>query len=129
MSEKNEKAKIGKRIKDLRTENGLSQKELAEYLGIGRPNLSRIERGHILPVTSHLLKLRNRFNVSIDWILSGEPQTQTENDLEKDVKLLLEYFEKVPRVKHAILGYFFEYLEKYQTLKESLKDERSAGGK
>ena len=129
MKEKNKKAELGKRIKDLRTENGLSQKDLADFLGIGRPNLSRIERGYILPVTPYLIKLRDRFNVSIDWLLNGESPTQDKITLEKDVKLLLEYFEKVPRVKHAVLGFFFEYLEKFQISKENLQDERYEGGK
>src|SRR5712691_12290918 len=48
------------------------QDDFAPYLGIAQSQLSRIERGQIAPSVEVLLRLRERFGKSVDWILTGE---------------------------------------------------------
>lgn len=58
------------RIGDLRTNMGLSQKELSKLTGIAPSQLSRIENGEIKSISSDILvKLANAFHVSTDYIL------------------------------------------------------------
>lgn len=58
------------RIGDLRTNLGLSQKELSKITGIAPSQLSRIENGEIKSISSDILiKLANAFHVSTDYIL------------------------------------------------------------
>lgn len=58
------------RMGDLRTNMGLSQKELSKITGIAPSQLSRIENGEIKSISSDILiKLANAFHVSTDYIL------------------------------------------------------------
>ena len=63
-------ALIGERIRALRGE-GL-QEELAAYLGISQGQLSKIERGKMAPTAEILIRLSDRFEKSVDWILMGK---------------------------------------------------------
>ena len=53
----------------LRKGEGISQAELASYLEVSRQAVSRWEQGTALPDAGNLLKLRQRFGVSVDWLL------------------------------------------------------------
>ena len=55
----------------LRKREGISQEELASYLEVSRQAVSRWEQGTALPDAGNLLKLRQRFGVSVDWLLLG----------------------------------------------------------
>lgn len=66
-----------KRLKELRINKGISQKEIAEYLGITVAAYSLYERGNREPNITMLRKIAEYYNVSIDDILgiSDEPTT------------------------------------------------------
>ena len=63
-------AAIGKRIKQLRGNE--RQDDFAPSLGITQGQLSKIERGIVPPTVEVLLRLRKRYDKSVDWILTGE---------------------------------------------------------
>ena len=59
-----------KRIKSLREEHGLRQKDISKILNISRQLYSRYERGiQRLPV-KHLITLSKYYNISVDYILN-----------------------------------------------------------
>lgn len=62
----NIKELLGKRIKELRKEKGVTQERLAEIIGIDPNNLSRIEKGRNYPTPENLSKIANALNVSPD---------------------------------------------------------------
>lgn len=55
----------------LRKREGLSQEELALYLNVSRQAVSRWEQGTAMPDAGNLLKLKQRFGVSVDWLLEN----------------------------------------------------------
>jgi len=60
------------RLKQLRQENGVSQKEIAEYLNIKQNTYSQYETSkRELPI-DFLIKLAKYYNVSTDYILELE---------------------------------------------------------
>ena len=77
------------RLKELRLANGLTQKELAKSIEVGRTTISEYESGKIVPKHEGLLKLANYFNVSVDYLtgVSDEAATRQSNVHELD-KLL-----------------------------------------
>ena len=81
--------KFNERLKQLRLANGLTQKELAKSIEVGRTTISEYESGKIVPKQEGLLKLANYFNVSVDYLtgVSDEPATRQSNEHELD-KLL-----------------------------------------
>lgn len=60
---------IGQRLKELRSEKGVSQKDIADYLGITQRAYSYYEQGLRLPPCDVLVLLCDYFNVSADYLL------------------------------------------------------------
>lgn len=63
--------KSGKRIQELRRDRGMTQTQLAEYVGISSDNLGRIERGQQGVSIDLLIELADFFAVSMDYIALG----------------------------------------------------------
>lgn len=63
---------LSEKLVRLRKREGISQEELASYLEVSRQAVSRWEQGTALPDAGNLRKLRQRFSVSIDWLLTEE---------------------------------------------------------
>ncbi|WP_457681099.1 helix-turn-helix domain-containing protein [Thermovibrio sp.] len=63
---------FGQRLKRLRYKLGLSQKEMAERLGVHLMTISRYERDAMKPSFRFLEKVRETFNVNPKWLLEGE---------------------------------------------------------
>lgn len=60
---------LSERLKQLRTSQDLSQKQLTTIIGISERNYQRYEYGEREPVASVLIKLADYFNVSIDYLV------------------------------------------------------------
>ncbi len=63
------KETFGKRLKDLRTERGLSQVELAKRLNVGKSIISLWEKDECEPTASKIIAISNFFNISCDYLL------------------------------------------------------------
>jgi transcriptional regulator with XRE-family HTH domain len=62
---------IAGRLKSLRVEHEISQRELAEAMEVSNSTISRIEKG-AMPDVETLIKYAEHFGVSTDWILFGK---------------------------------------------------------
>lgn len=70
--------KTGKLISQLRRENGFTQKDVAEKLGICPKTVSKWETGHGFPDVSLIGKLSEIFRVDISKLIDGEmPKTNS----------------------------------------------------
>ena len=63
---------LGKRIKNLREDSGLSQFELANEAGIVKNQIGRIERGEINTSIFTLKKIANVFKLNTSELLNFE---------------------------------------------------------
>ena len=61
--------RIGKRIKEIRIENGLSQQKFGAELSVSQDTVSLWENGKSLPTAEFLIAMAKRFQVSTDYIL------------------------------------------------------------
>jgi repressor LexA len=68
---------LAKRLKDLRTAQGVSQEEVASWLNISRPAYSKYEAGISEPDVEKLRILADRYGVSIDHLLGFEGRSST----------------------------------------------------
>ena len=59
------KSLLGKKIRELRIKNDMTQIQLAEITGIDSKHLSSIELGKHMPNSQLLLKFANAFNIEI----------------------------------------------------------------
>jgi len=66
-------------LKSLRKSKGMTQVEVAKYIGIGQSGYSDWERGVTKIDSSSLSKLAALFSVSTDYILGGDTKPRLEN--------------------------------------------------
>lgn len=83
------KAEIGRRLKRIRVERGLTQKELASRAGIDYTYIGKIERGEQLPSLHILLKISETLMVPCGYFLEKE-EIATLLELAGDLKHLLK---------------------------------------
>jgi transcriptional regulator with XRE-family HTH domain len=68
---------ISCKIKELRKENGLTQKQLAKILNISETGFASWEQGLSEPNTDNIINLCQIFNVSADYLLGIENEAGT----------------------------------------------------
>ena len=68
--------KIGNFIKSIRLEKKLTQKELADILGVTYQAVSKWENGKNIPDLSIIKKICDEFNINIDELLNGVKKGQ-----------------------------------------------------
>ena len=61
---------LGKKIKELRMENGVLQRQLASLLAIDTPMISKIERGDRRAKRTQVVQMANYFNVDEKELLT-----------------------------------------------------------
>ena len=99
----------GERIRELRTEKNLTQKDLAEKLGTTQRTISTYEKEITEPNIKALFLMANLFQVSIDYLLGREDDygnitTGTGEKLTLREEELLSYFRQMPdNIKNAVL--------------------------
>ena len=58
-----------KNLTEQRKLNGLTQRQVAGYLGMSQPSYIRYENGSAEPTLENLVKLADLFDVSVDYLL------------------------------------------------------------
>ena len=64
--------RAARNMRDLRRDRGLTQKELALDIDVHRSSIESIESRRTSPALSTLVKLHDRYGVSIDTMLFGD---------------------------------------------------------
>lgn len=82
-------AAIGRRIRQYRLEEKLSQEVLSEMSGVTPAHFSHIERGNTKPSLPTLIRIANALNVSIDDLLCDNVEKSRHVRI-RDVDRLLE---------------------------------------
>jgi transcriptional regulator with XRE-family HTH domain len=73
---------IGKVLVNKRKEKGITQDELANYIGVSKASVSKWETGQSYPDVTFLPQLAAYFNISIDDLMNYKPQ-MTKEDIRK----------------------------------------------
>ncbi len=63
---------LGKNIRRLRIGRGLTQSDLAKYLGVSVQAVSKWERGYSYPDMSLLLPIVEKFDITLDELFGRE---------------------------------------------------------
>lgn len=88
---------FAKRLKHLRQLGGVTQKELAEYLRVGKTTISNYETGYSSPDLETLNRLADYFQVSIDYLMGRTDQRNP-----KDPDLPYEFISPEEAVKFIL---------------------------
>ena len=97
------------RIKELRQQKQLDQKDLAQIMQIGKGSISNWEVGRTEPSVEYLIKLANYFEVSVDYLLGHSNEVgiiETGAALSNDEQELLNLYKRMSSGnKNKLLGY------------------------
>ena len=88
---------IGARIRDHRTQAGMSQDDLAMRVYVSRQTISSWENDKTYPDVQSLLLLSEIFDTSIDDLIKGDVETMNET-IDRDVKTM-------KRLSYVMLGF------------------------
>ena len=66
---------IGKRIKELREQQGLTQGELAEMVDVNRSSIGKFETNKNLPSLATTIKIAEALHCTTDYLLTGKGST------------------------------------------------------
>lgn len=85
-----DKSSIGKIIKKLRQDKGLTQEELAEKVDLSTNYLSKVERGLNLPNTESFLKMAEILDFTLeDFGINQKNKESIDTEKEELLKLIL----------------------------------------
>ena len=70
---------FGKKLAELRRKHNLQQPEFGQMLSIHPQTVSRYERGLITPGLDILVKISEKFDVSLDWLASSQNKALINN--------------------------------------------------
>ncbi|MGU7900286.1 XRE family transcriptional regulator [Streptococcus suis] len=109
MNEKELAIYIGQQIKNYRKQIGLTQKELAEKLGMGHTTVANYEKGFRSPKKDTLFDLADVFGVSIDDLFPQRATTTPNSLIEQISDKVVQLTEKG---KKDVLRFTSELLER-----------------
>lgn len=66
------KNEIAARLRQVRKDRGMTQREAGKLLGINFQHVSKYERAEFIPTFENLIKLIEHFSVNINWLLTGK---------------------------------------------------------
>lgn len=95
---------LGDRLHELRNKLNLRQEDVAKKIGVGRTTYAMYEQGKREPDYETLLKLADLYEVSVDYLLTGQERTEKHGNKRNlfffDVEGLTE--EEIEEIKRHI---------------------------
>lgn len=108
---------LGNRLKSLREENDIKQKDLADYLNIAKSTLSQYESGQRIPNDEIKNKLADYFNVSLDYLMGKSNIKESAEELLKDQRTTIALHndngidDELPEEAKKEIEHFIEYVK------------------
>ena len=100
--------KIGKFLKQLRTEKNLTQEQLAESLNVSRRTVSRWETGFNLPDLDILVIMSDFYQVDLRELLDGQRRSEKMDEQMKETVMKVAQYsnEEKRRASKVVLVFF-----------------------
>ena len=117
--------KIGNFIKSIRLEHNLTQKELADKLGVTYQAVSKWENGKNVPDIGIMKQLSEEFNVNIDEILNGEKNLSIKKKTKWYIALIPVLFIVLGIIASILLNHNNEF--EFKTISSKCTDFKITG--
>ncbi|GAA0313565.1 helix-turn-helix transcriptional regulator [Bacillus carboniphilus] len=104
------------RLKKLRLSHKLTQQDMADYLGISRQGYAKYEKEESQPDFDTLKKLSSKFDVSIDYLLTGNEHSSSPEEMWKEfldpkTQIFFKDLMDAPEEKIEELIRFWEFIK------------------
>lgn len=117
---------VGERIKQARTSKGITQKELAERIGVTQQNLAQYERGKRNPKIKTIKRFAQALNIPLMELIPIDNVCVNEHNIKQDFnKKNTEASKSIPANKiriHIDTAELDKAIEKANRLKQLLQD-------
>ena len=91
-----DKENIGLRIKQIRQQEGLTQKGFADMIGYSKRQVYSVEANKAIPSNDFIRKVASCFNISYNWLMTGTGDIEaSETAVDEE---LIEWLKKNPDV-------------------------------
>lgn len=106
-----------KNLKSLREDASVSQKQLAEAIGVSQQSINKYENHSIEPDISTLIRIADYFDTSVDYLIGNTSvrrkiENVTTYDLNTEESKLINHFRKLSKKKRlciaAVIDCFIE---------------------
>lgn len=95
---------FGEKLKELREQRGLFQKDLAEHIGVSATTISYYESGRKKPQMDKLNLLAGYFGVTVDYLLGENKElSKLEEDWPEGVQIIRRLNKSRPEVRNMAL--------------------------
>jgi transcriptional regulator with XRE-family HTH domain len=102
-----------KRLYELRTEKGLSQRGMATNFNVSQGTYNNWENGRTQPSVEQLVALANFFGVSVDYLVSNdEVRNDIKDSLTEEQRKLFRAVSQLDVRSASLLADFLESLQK-----------------
>ncbi|MBQ3436236.1 MAG: helix-turn-helix transcriptional regulator [Bacilli bacterium] len=91
---------LGKRIKSLRLDRGLTQKELGDMMGVTKVTIHCYENDKRMPTIDTLIALAEIFNVDINYLLGTDYHVIADKDSKYGVKMAEEEIKFIKTIRN-----------------------------
>lgn len=115
---------LGRTIATYRKLQNLTQSELAEKLDVHQTQIAHWEKGRSKPRQENIEKLAEAFEIHVDELLSGGPQSFTEIE-DPELKSLLSQVTRLSPKQQEALKTVLEDMIQISQLQEMMKDRAS----
>lgn len=102
-----------KNLKKLRTESGISQRELAENIGVSQQSINKYENHNIEPDIETLIRMADFFDTSVDYLVGHSRirrriEPVSTYDLNKDESAVMDGFRQLNRKQRKAISQLIE---------------------
>jgi len=115
---------MASRLRQFRKTHGLKQDDYADMAKLKRAAISRMETAGSKPSFGLLYHLRKKYNLSIDWLISGEGSMYRMDTRDSDFgeyastfREMIEHMRKNKALMHAIFSTYHTKLVEIELLK------------
>ena len=92
------------RLKELRAKYNYTQGDMAEMFNVSLGAVGNWETGKRVPDTEMLVRIADRFNVTVDYLIGREVK-QEDNDELSEYLEQLKRFKNAPRIENAVFNH------------------------
>lgn len=103
---------IGKRLKEIRKQKGMTQKDLAETIGVSVSTIKKWEQDIVDPNTSAMIAVAVAFNCSLDYLFGNDAAPDLVMVADGDIKKIVAIVESLPESHRQALFQYAELLKR-----------------
>jgi transcriptional regulator with XRE-family HTH domain len=102
---------FGKRLKELRKKNELTQSDLARIINVSPSTIGMYERENRQPTVETLNHLANHFEVTVDYLLGRTNQRNFNKEKSSTIQIEKELSNKELRTLESIINAYLDSLD------------------